>query len=80
MWYLSLVKQLFKFISKKRKIQYVFLLFFSLLSSIAEMMSIGAVFPLIALISSPDTMMEIFFIEFLVKNAKPNSNKTVGTG
>ncbi len=77
MWYLSLVKQLFKLISKKRKIQYVFLFFFSLLSSIAETMSIGAVFPLIALISSPDTMMEIFFIEFLVKNFDLNYNQLV---
>ena len=62
MWYISLVKQLFQFISKKRKIQYIFLFLFSVLSSIAETMSIGAVFPLIALISSPETMMEIFLL------------------
>tara|TARA_B100000989_G_scaffold298905_1_gene290924 strand:+ start:20329 stop:22074 length:1746 start_codon:yes stop_codon:yes gene_type:complete len=77
MWYLSLVKKLFQFISKKRKIQYIFLFFFSIISSFAETMSIGAVFPLIALISSPETMMDIFLVEYLVKYYDFNYNELI---
>jgi ABC-type multidrug transport system fused ATPase/permease subunit len=60
---LRLILELWGRISKKRKIQFYFLLLLMILSSIAEVMSIGALFPFLAVIADPKKVSEFIPID-----------------
>jgi ATP-binding cassette, subfamily B, bacterial PglK len=51
-------KILWVYLSKKRKIQFILTIFLMLIASIAEMISIGAVIPFLALLTSPDEVFQ----------------------
>ncbi len=55
---LTLIIKVILHLSKKLKIQYSLLVFFMILSSIADVISIGAVLPFLAAITSPDIIFD----------------------
>lgn len=59
---LRLFKLLVSFISKKRQIQIVFLVFLTILSSFLEIFSIGAIFPLVSFLIDPDSILSYPFL------------------
>jgi len=54
----SFILRLWSFVSSKRKLQFAFLLILIFFSSIFEMLSIGAVFPFLLVLSTPDVLFE----------------------
>lgn len=60
---MSELLQFWQYLSKKRQIQYVFLLVLMMLSSLAEMVSIGAVMPLLSVLMSPENLYQKDFIQ-----------------
>jgi ATP-binding cassette subfamily B protein len=54
----QLFKKLWVHIDKKRKIQFLFLLFLTLITSIAEVISLGAVLPFIGILTQPEKVFE----------------------
>jgi ATP-binding cassette, subfamily B, bacterial PglK len=55
---MSLFKSLWTHISKQRKIQFSFLLILTLVASVAEVVSLGAVLPFIGILTQPDQVFE----------------------
>ena len=60
----GLILHLFKCINSKRQRQYYYLLFLTLLASIAEVLSLSAIIPFITVITDPDILNGNQFIEF----------------
>ena len=58
----NLLNRLFHFVDKKRKVQGTILLLLTLLGSIAEIVSLGAVVPFISVLVEPD---KIFYSEYM---------------
>ena len=62
----SLVLRLFDHFSKKRKIQFFLVLLLMLVASVAEIVSLGAIFPFLAVLADPTLIKEnIFFKSFI---------------
>ncbi|MDB9812941.1 ABC transporter ATP-binding protein/permease [Gammaproteobacteria bacterium] len=55
---MSLFKSLWVHISKRRKVQFSFLLILTLVASVAEVASLGAVLPFIGILTQPDQVFE----------------------
>ena len=56
---------LWQFLNKRRKIQFLLLVILMLVGSLAEIISIGLTLPFLASISSPDLILEYDFIKYL---------------
>ena len=54
----SFIRKLWGYISRKRRVQFIFLLMLIILSSLFEMISIGAVFPFLLVLSTPDVLFD----------------------
>jgi len=54
----NLFKSLWAHISKRRKVQFSFLLILTLIASVAEVVSLGAVLPFIGILTQPDQVFE----------------------
>ena len=57
------ILNLWSFISKKRKKHFYLLLVLMLASAFAEILSLGSIIPFIAMLTSPDRLLEIQFIK-----------------
>ncbi len=55
---LFLLRNLFSQIQKKRKVQLIFLIFISISSGIAEMISLASVVPFLSFLNNPDLMLQ----------------------
>jgi ABC-type multidrug transport system fused ATPase/permease subunit len=53
----SNLKKLLIYVSLKRKIQFIYLIILTIITSVAEMLSIGAVFPFIKIVTEPDKIL-----------------------
>ena len=66
---IKLFRRLWFHIQKKRKVQFLFLLLLTLITSVAEVISLGAVLPFIGILTQPDRVLESVwlkdFINFL---------------
>lgn len=62
--FLVLLRELWKYISKKRQRQFLFLIVLTLFSSIAEIVSLGAVIPFIGVITNPDKVFQYNIIKY----------------
>ena len=63
----TLLQRLWKHISRRRRIQFYFLLILILVTSIAEIFSIGAVFPFLAALAAPDRIFENTNLQLVIK-------------
>ena len=54
----NLFKRLHNKLKKRRRVQLYFLLFFMIIASFAEVMSIGAVIPFLAVITNPESIFD----------------------
>lgn len=63
----ALLRQLFKYISQRRRYQTFLLLILTLFSSLAEIMSLGAVVPFIAILTQPEQVLVFPVIGEFVK-------------
>lgn len=61
----KLIKSLWSFFSKKRKIQTFLLIILMVVSSFAELISIGVVIPFIGFLVSPDVFFEKEYLKFI---------------
>lgn len=55
--YLSLLHDLWSHVSRQRRIQFILVLILTVLSSLSEMLTIGAVFPFIMALTSPEKVL-----------------------
>ena len=53
------LKKLFNFVSRRRKIQFLYLIILTIISSLAEMMSLGSVFFFIKIITQPENFFSL---------------------
>ena len=56
------LKRIYVYISSKRKVQFALLIFFAIVTSLLEVISLGAVMPLIGVLTQPE---ELFYSENL---------------
>ena len=63
-----LINKLWSFLSSQRKIHFFLLLIFTIFSSFAEVVSIGAIFPFLAAITSPDKLLKNEYFSMLFSN------------
>ena len=54
----SSIKELFKHVSQKRKLQFLGVLLLNVVGSVFEVVSLGAVIPFISVLSSPESLLE----------------------
>ena len=54
----SSIKELFKHVSQKRKLQFLGVLLLTIVGSVFEVVSLGAVIPFISVLSSPESLLE----------------------
>jgi len=54
----SSIKELFKHVSQKRKLQFLGVLLLTVVGSVFEVVSLGAVIPFISVLSSPESLLE----------------------
>jgi ABC-type bacteriocin/lantibiotic exporter with double-glycine peptidase domain len=66
-----------QFFTKKRKLQFLFLFLIMLLASIAELVSIAAIFPFLAAISNPNKIIKTEYFEFFFKITHINKNHEI---
>jgi ATP-binding cassette subfamily B protein len=60
------IKKLLTYVSIRRKIQFIYLIILTIITSLAEMMSIGAAFPFIKIITEPDKIFsDNFYLNIL---------------
>lgn len=62
-----LLKRLWLHISKRRRIQFVLLLLIMIFASVAEVVSIGAVFPFLGVLTSPETVFRYKLTQPFIK-------------
>tara|TARA_Y200000002_G_C22688347_1_gene666935 strand:- start:3929 stop:5698 length:1770 start_codon:yes stop_codon:yes gene_type:complete len=63
---LSLILRLFSHFSKKRKKQFILVLLLMLFASVAEVVSLGAIFPFLAVLADPTLITENIFFKSLL--------------
>ena len=63
---ISLFKRLWLHIQKKRKFQFLLLLILTLVTSVAEVVSLGAVLPFIGILTQPDEVFSSPWLEGFV--------------
>ena len=59
----SLIKRLWAHIDRRRKINFFFLIIIMLLASIAEVISIGAVIPFLGIMTAPETVINLPYLQ-----------------
>jgi len=64
---LNLLKRIWSLLKKRRKIQFVLLIFLMLFSSIAEIVSIGAILPFLSAINNPKYLYQKSFMAYPIK-------------
>ena len=72
---ISLLKKLWALIDKRRQLQFLILLILMISASIAEVFSIGLIYPFLSALNSPDKIFKLFYLQniFIVLNIKkPN--------
>lgn len=75
---LKLLKKLWHFLEKKRKRQFFGLIFLTIITSFAEMISLGAIFPFITVLTNPEQVYEIPFIgEILISNGMEKGDELI---
>ena len=65
---LIFIKKLWDFIDYRRKFQFSLLLVLIVFSALFEMISIGAVFPFLMVLSNPELLFEYDFLRKVFKN------------
>ena len=60
---ISLLKNFWDHVSKRRKIQLTALILLTIIVSVAEMVSIGAILPFLGALTAPDKILEIQFFQ-----------------
>ena len=61
-----LITRLWKVLSRKRKKQLSILVFFMIFASISELLTIGSIIPFLTILTNPEQLSQISFIEFLL--------------
>ena len=75
---LKLLKRLWHFLEKKRKRQFFGLIFLTIITSFAEMISLGAIFPFITVLTNPEQVYEIPFLgEILISNGMEKGDELI---
>ena len=75
---LKLLKKLWHFLEKKRKRQFFGLIFLTIITSFAEMISLGAIFPFITVLTNPEQVYEIPFLgEILISNGLEKGDELI---
>lgn len=75
---LKLLKKLWHFLEKKRKRQFFGLIFLTIITSFAEMISLGAIFPFITVLTNPEQVFEIPFLgEILISNGMEKGDELI---
>jgi ABC-type multidrug transport system fused ATPase/permease subunit len=64
----TMLKNLWFYLSKKRKNHFIFLLILTLISAFAEVISLGAIFPFLTAITSPDKLVNNKYFNFFFSN------------
>ena len=76
-----LIKDLFLHLNISRKKQLIFVAVFSVITSIFEVVNIGAIFPFLAAISNPDFFSKNNNFKFVINFFNLNTNyKIIGIG
>lgn len=70
---LSLILQIWKKLTKKRKLQLCVLLILIIASSFSELISLGAIIPFLTLLSNPDRILENIYVEKVANILKVTS-------
>ena len=66
---------LWRQISKRRKIQLFFLLIIILLSGVAEMFSLSAIFPFLIVVTNPERLLDFYLVSKVAENYQLDSNQ-----
>ena len=66
---------IFDFVSKKKKLYFILLQIFSILSSLLDTISVGAIVPFIAIASDPNKMMKNDNVKYVMELLKINGTK-----
>ena len=75
---LKLLIKLWHFLEKKRKRQFFGLIFLTIITSFAEMISLGAIFPFITVLTNPEQVYEIPFLgEILISNGMEKGDELI---
>ncbi len=75
---LDLLKELWHYLQARRKKQFVGLIILTILTSFTEMVSLGAIFPFITILTQPEKIYTISFLgEFLVDNGFNEADKLI---
>ena len=75
---LKLLKKLWHFLEKKRKRQFFGLIFLTIITSFAEMISLGAIFPFITVLTNPEQVYEIPFLgEILISKGLEKGDELI---
>ena len=75
---LKLLIKLWDFLEKKRKRQFFGLIFLTIITSFAEMVSLGAIFPFITVLTNPEQVYEIPFLgEILISNGMEKGDELI---
>ena len=75
---LKLLRKLWDFLEKKRKRQFFGLIFLTIITSFAEMISLGAIFPFITVLTNPEQVYEIPFLgEILISNGMEKGDELI---
>tara|TARA_B100001250_G_scaffold49398_1_gene38682 strand:+ start:2638 stop:4449 length:1812 start_codon:yes stop_codon:yes gene_type:complete len=70
---MHLFRRLWLHIHKKRKVQFLFLLLLTLLTSVAEVVSLGAVLPFIGILTQPDKVLKSPWLQDFINLLNINS-------
>jgi len=75
---IDLILNLWSFLEKKRKRQFFGLLILTVIASIAEMVSLGAIFPFITVLTEPDKIYGIYLLgDFLLSVGLENGDELI---
>ena len=75
---LKLLIKLWHFLEKKEKRQFFGLIFLTIITSFAEMISLGAIFPFITVLTNPEQVYEIPFLgEILISNGMEKGDELI---
>jgi len=75
----NLIKRLWKLFSYSRKVKFIFLILLMVVSSLADVLSISAVLPFLAILTAPEVLMENeFFRDIFTKFGFSSPNELIG--
>ena len=75
----NLIKRLWKLFSHSRKVKFIFLILLMVVSSLADVLSISAVLPFLAILTAPEVLMENeFFRDIFAKFGYSSPNELIG--